>query len=213
MKRTDVINHLIQKHGFKRYLEIGLNDSTQNFDKIQCDYKISVDPDPNAMATYCITSDEFFINWRRVEVTCKYDNGKKKFVDADTDLILFDCIFLDGEHSEEQLEKDFYNALKILSHGGCIIMHDTSPESEDLTHFPRDKKGSWNGSCYKFASRVSSISFFTVDIDHGVSVYKNDDYPLIVRNEVITWKLFNKKRKELLNLITFEQFINTHPLV
>lgn len=202
MKRTDVLNHLIQKHGLKRYLEIGLQDATQNFDKIQCEYKISVDPDPNAHATFCMTSDDFFNNWSWMGASAKGHSD-----------ILLDCIFLDGEHSEEQLEKDFYNALKILSHGGCIIMHDTSPESEDLTHFPRDKKGSWNGSCYKFASRVSSLSFFTVDIDHGVSVYKKDDYPLIVRNEEIKWNRFNKNRKELLNLITFEQFIDTHPHV
>lgn len=200
--RTDLLNHLATKHNLKRYLEIGLQSAAQNFDKIQCDYKVSVDPDPNAHATFCMTSDQYFdeINKLREQ---SFPADKVKEVTT------YDLCFLDGEHSEEQLEIDFYNALKLISFGGFICMHDTSPESEELTHFPRDKRGPWNGSAYKFAARLKSSQYFTVAIDHGVSVFRKvEGAPLIKSNEVMTWQCFNEHRKELLNLVSWEEFVS-----
>lgn len=196
-KRTDVINFLVTKFNLQRYCEIGLQRPEQNFDKIISDYKVSVDPDLNAHATYCMTSDQFF------EVAAwniGYNDRK------------FSIIFLDGLHSAEQLQNDFYNCLKYLSPDGWICMHDTNPESEDLTHFPRDKSGSWNGSCYKFAASllVPNGKKFTVGVDHGVTCVQpkgkyeiSDPSTWIVNN----WRDFDKNRKELLNLISWDEFL------
>lgn len=192
MKRYDVINHLIEKYKLERYLEIGLNDATQNFDKINCEYKVSVDPELKANATFVMTSDEFFDN-------AAYAMGMNDQQ--------FDCVFLDGLHSAEQLEKDFFGCLKYVRPNGWVIMHDTSPESEELTHFPRDKKGSWNGSAYKFAASLFAPMKFTVDVDHGCTcvqvigtLIKDTDYP--------EWDDFNTNRKEYLNLISYDEFIS-----
>jgi len=190
-KRTEVINFLATRYNLDRYLEVGLQNPIQNFDKIVCKYKVSVDPDPNAHASFRCTSDDFF----KVVLEDQYMGAGN-----------YNLIFLDGEHSAEQLEKDFENAISILSDGGIICMHDTSPVSEELTHFPRDKSGSWNGSCYKFASRLRGTSFFTVDVDHGVSVYRKIA-PITVDYETISWDYFDKNRKELLNLISWDEFI------
>lgn len=196
MLRTDVINHIIKRCNIKRYCEIGLQRPEQNFDKIDAELKVSVDPDKNAGATYNVTSDVFFEN---VAYRFGYHNNK------------FSVIFLDGLHSAEQLQKDFYACLKYLEPGGWIIMHDTSPQKEELTHFPRDKKGPWNGSCYKFAASliVPNGIKFTVDIDHGVTcvkpngVYeKSDSENWVVKN----WEDFDKNRERLLNLISYDQF-------
>lgn len=186
--RTDLLNFLVEKHGLKRYLEIGVQNPDQNFNKIKCEYKVSVDPDPNAHADFQMTSDEFFSN-------VNTEGG-------------YDLVFIDGEHSEQQLEKDFFNALKIICMGGWIVMHDTNPVSEHLTHFPRDKKGSWNGSAYRFASRLNSKKYFTVNIDHGLSLYQKTEFPLIKSNIPMVWDYFDKNRKELLNLISWEEFVN-----
>ena len=35
MKRTDIINHIIQAYGYKKYLEIGVQDYYANLNKIQ----------------------------------------------------------------------------------------------------------------------------------------------------------------------------------
>ncbi len=59
--RTDIIQHFIDQRKFKNYLEIGCFRN-ENFNKIKIDNKVSVDPDPEAHATYQMTSDEFFTN-------------------------------------------------------------------------------------------------------------------------------------------------------
>ena len=44
MVRTDIINFLIEQHGLKTYLEIGLDNPDANFNKVNCRFKHSVDP-------------------------------------------------------------------------------------------------------------------------------------------------------------------------
>ncbi|HEX4839282.1 MAG TPA: hypothetical protein VFU89_02430 [Rhabdochlamydiaceae bacterium] len=58
-QRTDLINYLIVKNGYKKYLEIGVADG-ENFRRINAPEKVGVDPSPAASATYRMTSDEFF---------------------------------------------------------------------------------------------------------------------------------------------------------
>ena len=37
--RTDIINYLIWKRGYRSYLEIGLDDPELNFTRVQCEKK------------------------------------------------------------------------------------------------------------------------------------------------------------------------------
>ena len=60
MKRTDIINALIQKYGYKSYLEVGTQDPTSNFDLINAECKVSIDPFPRGEVTFVGTSDEYF---------------------------------------------------------------------------------------------------------------------------------------------------------
>jgi len=46
MKRNHIINSLIEKHGYKSYLEIGVRYGLC-LRTINCDYKVGVDPSPN----------------------------------------------------------------------------------------------------------------------------------------------------------------------
>jgi len=39
--------------------------------------------------------------------------------------------FIDGEHTYEQVKKDFWNIYKLLVEGGYIFLHDTYPLNED----------------------------------------------------------------------------------
>lgn len=190
IKRYDILNHLAHKYNLQRYLEIGLNDSTQNFDKIICKHKVSIDPDPKANATWVMTSDEFFEN---------------KIYHLSNFIHL---IFSDGLHSAEQCQKDFCNAMGLLSDDGYLCIHDTNPAEESLTHFPRDKKGSWNGSTYKFAAKLKSLGcdVVTVDEDHGVTIVRKTDLRPVGACD-ISWGYFNANRKELLNIISFDEFI------
>ena len=61
LRKWDFINAAIKKFNKKNieYLEIGVFRN-ENFDLINCENKISVDPDPESKATFKTTSDEFF---------------------------------------------------------------------------------------------------------------------------------------------------------
>src|SRR3954462_13149782 len=56
--RTDIVNLLVSRFGFQRYLEIGLGDPSWNFDRVVAPDRHSVDP--HAAATFPVPSDQFF---------------------------------------------------------------------------------------------------------------------------------------------------------
>lgn len=212
-KRTDLLNHLASKYGLKRYLEIGVQNPIQNFDQIICEYKVSVDPDPNAHATFCMTSDEFFknvpekIEREKLDVTSISDLTPQYIKGS---AIPFDLIFIDGLHTAEQVKKDFENALKALSPNGFIVLHDCNPLKEEHTIVPRPTPtGHWNGDVYKFASCLDMIGICcTVDIDNGCKVVQPTFLNKPTYREFRGWDHFNENRKELLNLISWDDFIN-----
>ncbi len=205
--RSDLLNYLANKYQLKRYLEIGLQRAEQNFDKIQCEYKVSVDPDLNAKATFQMTSDEFFeINTPidRVDVTSVGDT-QRQYHEFDK---RFDLIFIDGMHEAEQVRKDFEHAIKYLSPNGWICIHDCNPQKEEHTIVPRPTPtGHWNGSVYKFAALLSiNKNFCTVDIDNGVGVFRGTGYKISAKEDW-SWYEFEINRKKLLNLISWEEFL------
>lgn len=191
--RTDLLNFLAERYNLQRYLEVGVQDPAQNFNKIKCAVKYSIDPDPKAGATFLMTSDEAFAAGFR-----------KKF----------DLIFIDGLHTAEQVKKDFVNATMYLSEGGFIVLHDCNPLKEEHTIVPRPtERGHWNGSCYKFAAAFWGYkNRYTVDIDNGCMVYHTQGAPmqdvLILNN--MTWEYFDANRKQLLNLISWDEFVRSH---
>lgn len=212
IKRTDLLNHLIEKHKLVTYLEIGVQNPNINFDLINTRYKIGVDPDPNAHATFCKTSDEFFNIWepvRTVDVTTK-DSEKPEFLPSDQ---RFDLIFIDGLHTAEQVKKDFENALKILSPNGFIVLHDCNPEKEEHTIVPRPtERGHWNGDVWKFAVAFygyHEIDRVTVNEDNGCFVFRNNQDWTKVNFGIseMSWNEFDRNREKYLNLISWQEFI------
>jgi SAM-dependent methyltransferase len=204
--RTDLLNHLAMEHNLKTYLEIGVQDRKQNFDKIICRTKVGVDPDPNARAEWCTTSDDFFLQWQefRDRRLAEYNS--------------FDLVFIDGLHTAEQVQKDFENALKILSPNGFIVIHDCNPEKEEHTIVPRPKPtGHWNGNVFQFAITIASPHYgyeegyperpVTVDVDNGCLVYRHGQWSGFGVVACLAWGWFDKHRKEYLNLISWEDFI------
>ncbi|HLA53590.1 MAG TPA: class I SAM-dependent methyltransferase [Flavitalea sp.] len=181
---TDLLNHLAAEIGAMSYLEIGVSNRQTNFDKINVRFKIGVDPNPAAQANYQGTSDEFF----KINV------------------LKYDLIFIDGLHHADQVKRDFENSLAALQPGGRILIHDTNPESELLTHVPRDKAGRWLGDVYKFASTLreyAGIDFRTVDFDNGCTVVWRDPgfVGALSDSPVINWDSFQCNWKRWLRLI------------
>ncbi len=157
---TQLIQALIDKYNLKSYCEVGVQSTAQNFDKINCALKIGVDP----------------------ALMSNFTNPNAKIISAESDYFfeenkrVFEILFLDGDHTKEQIKRDFENSLRCLSDHGFIVIHDVLPENEEGTKVPRETK-QWWGDVYKFAmsiSNYSGIGYKTFNIDNGcMLVWKN----------------------------------------
>src|SRR3990172_11673547 len=103
MMRWDVINFLISKYRYSRYLEIGVA-AGETFDKVKCAIKHSVDPNDVVPPTFKMTSDQFFAS-------------RTSGVDP-LGAYSYDIIFIDGLHERAQVIKDVDNSLAALSETG-----------------------------------------------------------------------------------------------
>lgn len=122
----------------------------------------------------------------------------------------FDVIFIDGLHLSEQVLKDILNALDILNDGGYIICHDMNPIKEEHQH--RDVRGYlWNGDCWKafvqLRSERNDLEMFVVNADHGCGVIKKGSQIPIKIDGEMNYNSLDNNRKEWLNLITSEEFL------
>ncbi len=194
--RWEVINWLIQRLKYRSYLEIGVKDGVC-FNRVNLnadsDRKFGIDIKPLIMAhyIYAMSSDEYF---------------------AET-LATFDIIFIDGDHHEEQVDRDIQNALKCLAPNGTIVMHDCSPPDEKYANEERgEKQVLWSGTAYrsflKLRRVVPYLSMFVVDVDWGCGIIQRGKQELINIPENFSWEWFDKNRKESLNLISVEEFKN-----
>jgi hypothetical protein len=187
---SELLNLIAKKIGAKVYIEIGVFNPDHNFNKIEVDRKMGVDPDPNAKATVCMTSDRFFD-------ILKQTGGKACLV------------FIDGLHHADQVKKDILNAWDILDYGGVVCIHDSNPHSEHITHVPRDNR-EWSGDVYKTISQLEHPNKFTMNFDYGCCVIRKDGDPanfLSFSETPIDWQMFSDNREKLLNLVTVEQGI------
>jgi hypothetical protein len=181
---TQLIQALIDKYNLESYCEIGLQNANNNFNKIKCAVKCSVDPDPKAKAIFDCTSDEFF----------KVNSNK------------FSIFFIDGLHHADQVKRDFENSLKCLNYNGFIVIHDVLPENEQGTKVPRETR-MWWGDVYKFAMSIrnhySDIRFVTFNVDNGcMLVWKEPNTSYTSWNEApFDWNTYLKFGKILMNVV------------
>lgn len=114
--RAQVLNGLISKYSYDRYLEVGLYFG-KTFEAVSANVKYGVDPSPRFsmrnLPSNCVvsnaTSDEFFSNY------CDES---------------FDLIFVDGLHESGQCQRDFLNSLRFLREGGVVVLDDVWPHDK-----------------------------------------------------------------------------------
>lgn len=190
MNRTDIINSFILNNNFKSYLEIGVRNPDDNFNKIVCYDKTGIDPEPSARANYVMTSDDFF-----------KQNNKT-----------FDIIFIDGLHLCEQVLKDIDNSLNVLNEGGVIICHDCLPEKEqDQVENPTPYVA-WFGTVWKGIAQLrmtrTDISIFTVNTDCGCGIITKGTQNLYPKIDFknLDWEFYNLNKIELMNILDVDSF-------
>ena len=182
---TQLLNYLIERYGLKSYLEIGVQNPANNFDKINCPYKEGVDPEIKRRGDlFDMTSDKYF------EMIPEYR--------------FFDLIFIDGLHHADQVKRDFENSLRCLNDNGFIDIHDTLPDEEQYTTVPRQTK-KWFGDVYKFAMTLqwrTDIRFVTLDADCGCTiVWKGPSEPSKRRYDP-NWPTYCEYKREALHMVS-----------
>jgi hypothetical protein len=191
MKRFDIINHLIEKHAYQSYLEVG-TQGDYCISRVICPKKVGIDPKPviesHDYTFYKMTSDEFFKSNTRT----------------------FDCIFIDGLHYCTQTFKDIYYSLKVLNDKGTIVVHDCNPSSEVRQIVPEKHLLGWNGDVWKawIAYRNNpNLRMMVFDLDEGVGIIqRGKQYPLGIRTKMVALEYndLEENRQQWLNLVEFD---------
>ena len=197
-KRYNIINYFFEKYKLVNYLEIGVFKG-ENIREIKAFHKDGVDPGAEGYTppevNYPMTSDDFF------ELI------------KDHDEIKYDIIFIDGLHYAEQVEKDIRNALKHIVKDGFIILHDCNPVSYKAQLIPRQTIA-WNGDTWKafvdFKVNNPTYECCVINTDFGVGVIRNNGNKYKIENKINDWEYFDSNRKQLLNLVTWDEFKATY---
>jgi hypothetical protein len=151
MTRTDIINTLIERHGYKTYLEIGAVG--ENFAGVNAERKtgIDIETEGNESLLSC-SSDELF--------------------EAAGTGQTFDIVMIDGDSEQEQVEKDLRNSLAHLSPGGAVLLRGTWPKKESDTKQPHV------GETFKALNYLYNrpdCLHYTINVDGGITVIHKYD--------------------------------------
>ena len=188
-QRFEIINKIIKKNGYKKYLEIGCFKD-ENFKKININYKVGVDPVSGG--TVRKTSDEYF-------------RGNREY---------FDIIFIDGLHYFDQVKKDIENSLNFLNTNGIIIIHDCLPSKIRDQMIPRAHEH-WNGDVWKAIVEFRTkddLDVYTCFADQGLGViFKRNNknkLNLNLRNfKKLKFKDYYHNYSEFMNIISEDELL------
>jgi hypothetical protein len=198
IQRYHIINYLIEKYKLVNYLEIGVFKG-ENIREIKAPHKDGVDPGAEGYVipevNYPMTSDAFF------DLIKGHDEIK------------YDIIFIDGLHHADQVKKDIKNSLNHIVDGGFIVLHDCNPVSYEAQLIPRQTIA-WNGDVWKafvdFKAHYPKMKCSVIDTDFGVGVIKVGERICTFQDNFWNWEYFNSNKKQLLNLITWDEFKTTY---
>ena len=195
--KFELINHIIQLNEYSSYLEIGLGPGSTSFygdktrsgatwSEVNCGRKMCVDVSKFApdLPYFIGTSDEFF----------KHNN------------CVYDLIYIDGDHSAEQVSIDLDNSLGCLSPRGCIIMHDVNPLTEGGT------AATAHGTAYKTfmairqRDNLHSLCYkFTNDDTVGIVLKEPNPNVYVDTNINYSYDYFATNRDNICNFKTLEE--------
>jgi SAM-dependent methyltransferase len=200
-KRYHLINHLVRRHRYGHYLEIGVRNPKNTFNRIRVANKEAVDPAPLAPIAHVMKSDDFFAK-----------------LDASSPSTRYDLIFIDGLHLAEQVERDVENALRYLNPGGTLVLHDCNPPNEEAqTEFFDGTAKVWTGTVWKAWVKLRAtrpdLEMCVVDIDLGCGVIRLGNQTCCAAPTgfgQMPYDLLTKNRRELLNLVSVPQYLAGH---
>ena len=181
----DVINYLIKKFEYTKFLEIGVreNNGILSINHINCEHKDGVDIMPGR-CNYTMTSDKFF--------------------ETIPETRMYDIIFVDGDHEKGQVLRDVENSLKHLNPNGVILCHDINPISE-MHLQTRYCNNCWEAWA-ELRSTRSDLEMYALNIDLGPGIIRKGNQELYTDKIESSWNYLDANRKQLLNEITVNEF-------
>lgn len=194
MYRWDIINFLIARYRYFRYLEIGVAGG-DTFNQVKCQIKHSVDPGSPFQPTFQMTSDDFFASRQKTENPLGASS--------------YDIVFVDGLHLREQVLRDVDNSLAALSDNGIIIVHDCLPGI--VEHQGRERAGdnAWNGDVWKAMAELRArpdLVVYTINTDWGCGFIKKGTQTPVQLPKELDWKYYIENRAELLGMTSVAHF-------
>jgi hypothetical protein len=193
-RAVDLLNYLIFRYSFERYLEIGVRQN-RTFANIYCRSIEGVDP--NFDTTFRMTSDRFFDE-------CRERRARGENVPG------WDLIFVDGDHERGQVKRDIVNALEFVRPGGIIVCHDVNPDREYLVG-PKWSYSAWEAFADLRCSR-SDLFMYVVDAEWCGVIEKGTQTPHVppAGVDVFNWRYLDANRRSLMNSLTQEEFFARH---
>jgi hypothetical protein len=215
MQKYEIVNALIARNSYGRYLEICTPSTGFRFSRI----------------------DRTHLHWcHRLMYRCPpgfTDGSEITFRSGDEHIghlldpaLPYDLIFLDPHHTFECSMRDLQSALAMLRPQGAIVVHDCSPTTKELAG-PTFRSGPWFGVTYcaylDFLLSHPDLVYYTVDADYGCGVITkaSRDQVSASRHSELgrLWRLqrnqqqdmfdfFHHHRRELLNLISVRDFLS-----
>jgi hypothetical protein len=197
----------------RRYLEIGVS-SGQCFSEIRVAEKIGVDPIPPAPAVSAVLSRPG-VSYHSLTSTAFFEQQAPRVLAKGVDVA-----FIDGLHTDQQSYEDCLNALRYLSPGGIVLMHDNLPISAEEAVPAQDWdeakrvngpawNGDWTGDGWKAIVRLRAlhrdVSACVFDSDHGVAaVWREPSPPVLAYSsrtiDGMTFDDLNRDSRRLLGL-------------
>lgn len=218
MRKFEIVNALIARCGYRKYLEICTPTTGLLFgrvDRTRLQWK-------HRLVYRCPA--EFNDGW---EITFRSEH--EQIGRSTTPAMRYDLIFIDPFHSFECSMRDLEFATDVLEPGGAIIVHDCSPPTRESAS-AWFRPGSWCGLTYsayiKFVLSHPELVYYTVDTDFGCGVIRRlpvdphlaapsgtnqsrllQQWQCEEQRSRDMFDFFCRHRRELLNLISVQEFL------
>lgn len=165
----EIIQHLATWIKPVNYLEIGVRHG--NVYHLVRDY-----------AKNCYLVDIDFLDIGYSENTIKFEMTSDLFFKNIDSNLKFDLVFIDGDHSKEQVLKDFINVKDMIIDDGFIILHDTYPCDERM-ELPIHSNNAWQAMLEIKQRFIKEWEIITLPFNPGLTIMKKMNI-----NKQLLWK-------------------------
>jgi cephalosporin hydroxylase len=165
----EIIQHLAKWIKPINYLEIGVrHGNVYNLVKEYCNQCYLVDID--------------FLDIDYSNNTLKFEMLSDIFFEMIDTSIKFDLVFIDGDHSKEQVLKDFINVKNMVVDDSFVILHDTYPCDERM-ELPYHSHNAWEAVLEIKKSFIDEWELITLPFNPGLTIMKK-----MKNNKQLLWK-------------------------